>query len=318
MVEALLQDATDALLAQQAEIERLHRILAWCRTCAAAGEARQTDAMICNALPRVGGAYRVRSFASPPVQTDILDQRPWIGRRSKREPAFSGATLKRGERGQRRVHVLTISGIALRRAKGDEAEACFPVLIKHAREHARIHRADVREQHVWDVAAVHGPGKAPPVIDPRLHRIEVRAFEAVEGGFVAGRPASRVSVVPLIIPVSHRHCRDPVAARREEAAHIPTFGGIIALCKEWIAEPPPGLAARKPAEQRLIADDVAMIVGSGEVVEAFVRPCVIAQQITRAPPGSENRFTVRLGLDVGAVRKAIDCGPAVFSAASIC
>ncbi len=62
MIEALLQDATDALLAQQAEIERLHRILAWCRTRAAAGEARQIDAMICNALPRVGGAARVRSF----------------------------------------------------------------------------------------------------------------------------------------------------------------------------------------------------------------------------------------------------------------
>ncbi len=63
MIEALLQDATDALLAQQAEIDRLHRILAWCRNRVAAGEARQIDAMISNARAGAGGACRGRNFA---------------------------------------------------------------------------------------------------------------------------------------------------------------------------------------------------------------------------------------------------------------
>ncbi len=82
MIEALLQDATDALLAQQAEIERLHRILAWCRNRVAAGEARQIDAMICNALPRAGGASRVRNSARVPINDRY--SRPAAGDRNAR------------------------------------------------------------------------------------------------------------------------------------------------------------------------------------------------------------------------------------------
>ncbi len=67
MIEALLQDATDALLTQQAEIERLHRILAWCRNRLAAAEARQIDVMICNPRPGAGEARRGRNSVRVPV-----------------------------------------------------------------------------------------------------------------------------------------------------------------------------------------------------------------------------------------------------------
>ncbi len=64
MVEALLQDATEALLAQQAEIARLHRVLAWCRARLEAAEARRMDGLL-RTRPG-GGRGNCREFRSVP------------------------------------------------------------------------------------------------------------------------------------------------------------------------------------------------------------------------------------------------------------
>ena len=65
MVEALLQDATEALLAQQAEIARLHRVLAWCRGRLEAAEARRMDGLL--RTGQVAGRGSCREFGSAPL-----------------------------------------------------------------------------------------------------------------------------------------------------------------------------------------------------------------------------------------------------------
>ena len=60
MMEALLQDATEALLAQQAEIARLHRVLAWCRARMEAAEARQMDGLVRNPIRPRGDCREFR------------------------------------------------------------------------------------------------------------------------------------------------------------------------------------------------------------------------------------------------------------------
>ncbi len=69
MMEALLQDATEALLAQQAEIARLHRVLAWCRARLEAAEARQMDGLVRKPDPAPGAQGRrdCREFRMVPV-----------------------------------------------------------------------------------------------------------------------------------------------------------------------------------------------------------------------------------------------------------
>ncbi len=68
MMEALLQDATEALLAQQAEIARLHRVLAWCRSRLEAAEARQMDGILVRRDSAPGAARRrdCREFGQVP------------------------------------------------------------------------------------------------------------------------------------------------------------------------------------------------------------------------------------------------------------
>ena len=186
-----------------------------------------------------------------------------------------------------------------------QLETLFLQQVERRGQDGAAESAQMHQQHITDVPAIHQPRLRPAQVQKFRCRAQVARFQPGNRLGVLLVHASRIRAVPQVVLPIKRDLRDPIAMRFQVVAHRPPFLHCVAFMQVRIAEPVPVQASlRQQFERGLVLFNLPFKCFRRILLQVHVRVGVIAHGLG-CRPKLQRLSTIRAAFQFPCVHKPV-------------